>query len=58
MIYPWIWDKLPGGRLTRTVCAILLLAAAGGFLWYVLFPLADSLFGLDEVTVEPSAGQP
>ncbi|GAA0975958.1 hypothetical protein GCM10009555_034780 [Acrocarpospora macrocephala] len=58
MIYPWIWGKLPGGRYVKTVCAVLLVAAAGSLLWYVVFPLVDLLLGLDEVTVEPSAGQP
>ncbi|GAA0398361.1 hypothetical protein Acor_34410 [Acrocarpospora corrugata] len=58
MIYPWIWAKLPGGRFTRAACAVLLLLAAVGILWYVVFPLADALLGLDDVTMEPSAGQP
>ncbi|WP_214103548.1 hypothetical protein [Acrocarpospora catenulata] len=57
MFYPWIWAKLPGGRLVKAVCALGLLAAAVVLLWYVVFPLVDAWLGLDEVTVTPSPDQ-
>lgn len=37
-MYGPLWRRLPGAPPVKTALALLLAAAAGGFLWYVVFP--------------------
>ncbi|MGH3241468.1 MAG: hypothetical protein ACRDNL_13905 [Spirillospora sp.] len=52
MIYPWIWRRLPGGPVAKTIGALLLAAAVVALLWYVVFPWAAPLLPFDDVTLE------
>jgi hypothetical protein len=52
MIFPWIWARLPGRRLpARLVSAVVLVAITALLLWFAVFPLVDTVLGLDDGTV-------
>ncbi|GAA2680808.1 MULTISPECIES: hypothetical protein [Actinoplanes] len=50
-MYAWIWRKLPGGLWSRLTMSIVMLAAVGSLLWYVIFPWATPLLPFDDVQV-------
>ncbi|WP_424535219.1 hypothetical protein ACOZ38_34440 [Sphaerisporangium viridialbum] len=52
MIFPWIWARLPGGRLGKALSLAVLIGALVLLLWFVLFPLVDALLPFDDVTVD------
>ncbi|MEU8266480.1 hypothetical protein AB0B89_04870 [Sphaerisporangium sp. NPDC049002] len=52
MIFPWIWERLPGGRFGKPLCSALLIGAVVLLLWFVVFPLVDGLLPFDDVTVD------
>jgi len=37
-VYSWLWRHLPFGRPGRILGSLVLLAAVGALLWYVVFP--------------------
>ena len=51
-MYGWIWRRLPGGVLGKTVCSLLLVAGVGALLWFVVFPWLEPLLPFGDVTVE------
>ncbi|GAA4594124.1 hypothetical protein GCM10023194_60130 [Planotetraspora phitsanulokensis] len=53
MIYPWIWARLPGRFLGKLATAVLLVVVVLAVLWFAVFPMAEAVLGLDEVTVGP-----
>lgn len=59
-MYGWIWRTLPGGLPGRLLGSALLLAAAVALLFLVVFPWAEPLLPLGDVTVDtgPSAPAP
>ncbi len=50
-MYAWIWRKLPFGLPGKLAGSVLLVAAAGVLLWYVVFPWATPLLPFDDVQV-------
>lgn len=50
-MYAWLWRHLPGGRLARTVQAVLLVAGAVLVLFTVVFPWIEPRLPFDDVTV-------
>jgi hypothetical protein len=51
-VYGLIWRLLPGGRLGKTVSALVLLVAVLALLFLVVFPLVEPHLGLNDVTVD------
>jgi hypothetical protein len=50
-MYPWIWRRLPGGRLGKLGGSLVLIAVTVAVLWFVVFPWVDPLLPFDDVTV-------
>ena len=50
-MYAWIWRKLPFGLPGKISGSVVLIAAAGVLLWYVVFPWATPLLPFDDVQV-------
>jgi hypothetical protein len=50
-VYGFIWRNLPGGRVAKTVQALILLAAVVAFLWFVVFPWVEPRLPFNNVTV-------
>ena len=50
-MYAWIWRKLPFGTPGKLAGSVVLLAAVGTLLWYVIFPWATPLLPFDDVQV-------
>ena len=40
-MYLWLWDRLPGNRLTKSLISVGLLLAVMALLWFWVFPEAD-----------------
>ncbi len=55
-MYAWIWRKLPFGLPGKLSGSLLLVAAAGVLLWYVVFPWATPLLPFDDVQVGTGTG--
>jgi hypothetical protein len=55
-VYGWIWRHLPGGTASRTVLALLLLAAVVGLLLVVVFPWVEPRLPFNDVTVDQRGG--
>ncbi len=49
MIYSWIWSKLPGGKVAKSVASALLIAATIAILFNWGFPALDLWFGQNPV---------
>jgi hypothetical protein len=50
-MYAWIWKKLPFGLPGKLAGSLVLIAAIGSLLWYVVFPWATPLLPFDDVQV-------
>jgi hypothetical protein len=50
-MYAWIWRKLPGALWSKVTMSVVLVAAVGSLLWYVVFPWATPLLPFDDVQV-------
>jgi hypothetical protein len=50
-MYAWIWRKLPGALWSKLTMSIVMIAAIGSLLWYVVFPWATPLLPFDDVQV-------
>ncbi len=50
-MYAWIWRKLPGALWSKLTMSVVLVAAVGSLLWYVVFPWATPLLPFDDVQV-------
>jgi len=50
-MYGFIWRILPGGRVAKTVQALILIAAVVALLWYVVFPWLEPRLPFNDVTV-------
>ena len=50
-MYAWIWRKLPFGLWGKLTGSLVLTAAVGVLLWYVIFPWATPLLPFDDVQV-------
>jgi hypothetical protein len=57
-VYAWIWRHLPFGLRGKIAGSVLLAAAAGALLWYVVFPWAEPLLPFDDVQVTQDSGVP
>lgn len=53
-MYAWIWRHLPGGRGTKSLCALVLLIAVLAVLFFVVFPWVEPRLPFNDVTVDPS----
>ena len=56
-MYAWIWRRLPGAVWSKLTLSLVLLAAVGSLLWYVVFPWATPLLPFDDVQVEAGTGE-
>jgi hypothetical protein len=52
-VYLWIWDRLPGGVLVKTLISTGLVLAVVAVLWFWVFPAAEPLLPFDDVQVGP-----
>ena len=52
-MYGWIWRQLPGGRLGKSMSALLLAVAVAAVLFFVVFPWIQPRLPFHHVTVEP-----
>jgi hypothetical protein len=50
-MYSWIWRKLPGGRLAKTITVIVLLTALSLFMFTIGFPAIEQFFNVDQTTI-------
>jgi hypothetical protein len=50
-VYTWIWRTLPGGLPGKLIGCAILIASVGVLLWFVVFPWAEPLLPIDDVTV-------
>jgi cytoskeletal protein RodZ len=50
-MYAWIWRKFPGNVWSKLSMSVVLVAAVGSLLWYVVFPWATPLLPFDDVQV-------
>ena len=57
-MYAWIWRRFPGGTWSKLTFSLVLVAAVGSLLWYVIFPWATPLLPFDDVQVEAGTGEP
>jgi hypothetical protein len=47
-MYGWIWYRLPGGTGARVLQMMVLAAAVGLLLWFVVYPWASLHLPLDQ----------
>ena len=52
-MYAWIWDRLPGGLLAKTLISTALVLGVVAVLWFWAFPAAEPLLPFDDVQVGP-----
>ncbi|MFC0532845.1 hypothetical protein [Phytohabitans kaempferiae] len=58
-MYAWIWRHLPFRAWpAKLATSLVLLAAIGALLWYVVFPWAQPLLPFDDVQVTEDSGVP
>jgi hypothetical protein len=50
-MYSWIWSKLPGGKVVKSIAAFALLAGLTLFMFTVGFPAIEQLFNVDQTTI-------
>jgi hypothetical protein len=50
-MYSWIWNKLPGGKVGKTVFALALLAGLTAFMFTIGFPALEQFFNVDQTTI-------
>lgn len=50
-MYSWIWNKLPGGRLTKIIAAAVMLAGLALFMFTIGFPAIEDFFNVDQITI-------
>ena len=51
-MYGWIWRTLPGGRVSKALASMVLLALVVTLLFLVVFPAIEPLLPFGDVTVE------
>jgi hypothetical protein len=51
-VYSWIWRHLPGGRASKSLRALLLVAAVSALLLFVVFPWVEPFVPFSDVTVD------
>ena len=44
MIYSWIWRKLPGSKVSKSLLSLLLLTVIVASLFILVFPAIDATF--------------
>lgn len=54
-MYAALWRRLPGGRLAKTLCCLLLAAVVVALLFTVVFPWVEPRLPFTDVTVEDSS---
>ncbi len=57
-MYAWIWRMLPFGRPGKIVGSLLLAGSVTALMWYVVFPLAETLLPFDDVQVTQDVDNP
>ncbi len=57
-MYAWLWRHLPGGRVTKALCAFLLLVGVLALLFFVVFPTVEQSLPFNDVTVDPGPVSP
>jgi hypothetical protein len=55
-VYAWLWHKLPFGLWGKLTGTVVLAAAVGVLLWYVVFPWATPILPFDDVQVGTGNG--
>jgi hypothetical protein len=51
-VYSWIWRHLPGGSASKSLLALLLVAAVSALLLFVVFPWVEPFVPFSDVTVD------
>ena len=57
-MYAWLWHRLPGGRPTRALIMVALLAVVLAVLFLVVFPWVEPRLPFNDVTVNPAGVSP
>lgn len=52
MIFPWIWNVLPGPAWVRALVVVLILAATVFTLFEYVFPWVSLEFGIQDQNIE------
>jgi hypothetical protein len=55
-MYAALWRLLPGGRLAKTLQAVLLAAVVVAVLFAWVFPAVAPHLPFEDVTIEPTSG--
>jgi hypothetical protein len=50
-MYSWIWNKIPGGKVSKTFFSILLLVGLALFMFTIGFPAIEQYFNVDQTTI-------
>ena len=50
-MYSWIWSKLPGSKVVKSIVAIALLVGLTLFMFTIGFPALEQLFNVDQTTI-------
>jgi hypothetical protein len=50
-MYSWIWNKLPGGKVMKSIVAFALLAGLTLFMFTIGFPALEQFFNVDQTTI-------
>jgi hypothetical protein len=46
-VYRWLWRRLPGGPGARLVQLLVVVAAVGALLWFLVYPWASMHLPVD-----------
>ena len=52
-MYLWIWDRLPGNTLVKSLISAGLILGIVAVLWFWVFPAAEPLLPFDDAQVGP-----
>lgn len=52
MIFPWVWQMLPGNRALKVLQVAIIFAAGSALLLFVIFPALDAFLNTPPVVVD------
>jgi hypothetical protein len=55
-VYAWVWRKLPFGLPGKVIGSVVLVAAVGLLLWYVVFPAVEPYLPFNDSVLTHGSG--
>jgi len=52
-MYLWLWERLPGNRLAKTLTSVGLVLGVVALLWFWVFPLVEPVLPFYDSQVGP-----